>query len=300
MNTNTVFLPPPLLKFLPHANVRNTGPTVIPTESRPHPITHEFLPITLGHEFCGIVAQVPPTSKLKVGQKVMVDPRLYCRDCSRCEVGKTHACYNWGFRGLQGGGGGLSECVALDERLCYVLPEEADLGVAALIEPLAVAMHAVKNSGIPAGKWVEKSVLVLGGGPIGLAVIAVLRMKGARKVFVSEPTVKRQRHNKEVADVVFDPMKDKVGERCMEMTGGEGVDVVFDCAGIMPALKDGMDALCHGGIYVNIAGWVAPVSNSLFIDPEVEKLKLNRLVVVHRASITLYVERNYHQSLSIL
>jgi threonine dehydrogenase-like Zn-dependent dehydrogenase len=211
---------------------------------------------------------VPANSKLKIGDKVMVDPRLYCRNCTRCKASKTHACYSWGFRGLQGGGGGLSELVAVDESMCYVLPEVVDLKITALIEPLAVAMHAVKNSGVQELDFAEKDVLILGGGPIGLAVITVLRMKDVRRVFVSEPTAKRQVLNEEVADKVFDPVKERVGDRCRELTGGEGVNVVFDCAGIISALKDGMDALCHGGIYVNVAAWVAPVSTSPFLDPK--------------------------------
>lgn len=164
------------------------------------------------------------------------------------------SCLEWGFRGLSGGGGGLSETVAVDEKLCHVLPEDADLSIAALIEPLAVAVHAIKNTKIH--DFSSKSVLILGGGPVGLAVTVVLRTKGAKKIFISEPTEKRQKHNREVADAVFDPTKEKVADRCREITGGKGVDVVFDCAGNEFAMRDGMDSLKWAGIYLTVAGWV--------------------------------------------
>jgi threonine dehydrogenase-like Zn-dependent dehydrogenase len=154
----------------------------------------------------------------------------------------------------------LSETCAVDSSMCHVLPESIDLSVAALIEPLAVATHAVKNTGIK--DFTSKSVLILGGGPVGLAVLVVLRTKGAKKIYVSEPTAKRQKQDKTVADAVIDPAKEKVGDRCREMTGGEGADVVFDCAGNEFGMKDGMDALKWTGYYINIAGWVKPVSYS--------------------------------------
>jgi 2-desacetyl-2-hydroxyethyl bacteriochlorophyllide A dehydrogenase len=233
----------------------------IPQEGAPHAITGEVLPLTMGHEFCGRVSQVGANSKLKIGQAVMVDPRFYCSSCHRCDLKATNACYSWGFRGLQGGGGGLSEVVAADEDMCHVLDDNADLSVAALIEPLTVAEHAIKSCGVT--DFASKSVLILGGGPIGLVTIMVLRTKGAKAIYVSEPTKKRQEQNLEVADAVLDPFKENIGSRCRELTGGVGVDVIFDCAGNEHAMKDGMDALKWGGLYMNVAGWVTPVSYSV-------------------------------------
>jgi (R,R)-butanediol dehydrogenase/meso-butanediol dehydrogenase/diacetyl reductase len=156
----------------------------------------------------------------------------------------------------------LAEKIAVPASVCYPLPETIDLSLAALTEPLAVAVRAVKNSGFQ--DFSEKSVLILGGGPIGLAVNVVLRTKGARKVYFSEPTEKRRKYNGEVAEGMFDPTSENVGEKCREVTGGEGVDVLFDCAGVERAMKDGFDALRFGGVYVNVAGWVTPVCAFLF------------------------------------
>jgi threonine dehydrogenase-like Zn-dependent dehydrogenase len=239
---------------------------VIPKPGHPHPMTQDVLPVTMGHEFCGRVIQEARNShavpRLKLGQAVMVDPRLYCNSCSRCTSTCTNGCTKWGFLGLSGGGGGgLSDTVAVDSTMCYPLPDSVPLSCAPLIEPLTVACHSVKTSGFT--DFGGKTVLIIGGGPIGLAVIFVLRNHGARKVFVSEPALKRREQTKEFADAVIDPLKENVGEICRGLTQNEGVDVVFDCAGIQRGLDAGMDALGWRGVYVNVAGWETSVSHRL-------------------------------------
>jgi threonine dehydrogenase-like Zn-dependent dehydrogenase len=215
----------------------------------------------MGHEFCGKIAQVPENSDLKVGQAVMVDPRIHCWSCDLCTTIATNACDKWGFRGLSGGGGGgFSDTVAVDTRMLYAIPESM-LEYAALIEPLAVAWHAVKVSGLK--NFNGKTVLIIGGGPIGIALIFVLKQWGAGRIFVSEPTPARRAQNKELADEVFNPIEEKVGDMCRFLTNGKGVDVVFDAAGTPLGLVDGMDALKHRGIYVNVAAWEKPVGSSM-------------------------------------
>lgn len=216
----------------------------------------------MGHEFCGRIVSAPKGSNLAPGQAVMVDPRIYCSNCSRCDVSSTNACRSWGFKGLSGSGGGYSEAVAIDAKLCYPLPDSVDLSLAALIEPLAVAWHAVEISGI--SDWTSRSVLILGGGPVGIAHIYVLRAKGCKQIFVSEPTSTRATQNKEIADQVFNPLTENVGDRSRELTGGEGVNAVFDCAGVGRAMDAGMDALRYKGTYINVAAWETPASEGIY------------------------------------
>jgi (R,R)-butanediol dehydrogenase/meso-butanediol dehydrogenase/diacetyl reductase len=120
-----------------------------------------------------------------------------------------------------------------------------------------VATHAVRKSGFD--DYHGKNILVLGGGPVGLAVIFVLKAFGVGNIIVSEPTIKRQEQTAKFVDVVLNPREIKIGDKCRELTDGKGVDIVFDCAGIMPGLMDGMDALQRGGTYVNVAGWETEV-----------------------------------------
>lgn len=235
------------------------GPMSCPPPSRPHPATKEHIPITMGHEFTGRIVSAPDGSGLAPGTPVIVDPRIYCSQCTRCTAGNTHGCTTLGFKGLSGTGGGFSERICVDAKMCYPLPENVDLSLAALIEPLAVAWHAIATTDLR--DWENKTVLVVGGGPVGVACMIVLRAFGCRTIIVSEPTTVRAAQNEKIVDVVLNPIKEDIGARCRELTGGEGVDVVFDCAGVQRGFEAGMDALRYRGCYMNVAVWFgSPVS----------------------------------------
>lgn len=222
--------------------------------------------MTLGHEFSGHVRSVRVGVKdangveLKEGTPVMVDPRLNCARCHPCSTGSSHVCGQWGFLGLSGGGGGgFSDSAAVRADMLYALPKDTRLDHAALIEPLAVARHALTASGIPTDGWKELSVLVVGGGPVGFATLCNLRAAGCENVFISEPTAQRQEQCSGWAQTVLNPMTQKVADECRASTkNNAGVDVVFDCAGITPGMRDGFSALRPKGTFVNVAGWETP------------------------------------------
>jgi threonine dehydrogenase-like Zn-dependent dehydrogenase len=133
------------------------------------------------------------------------------------------------------------------------------LPYAALIEPLTVAWHAVKVPYTPS--YAGKTVLILGGGPIGVALTFVLRRFGADRVFISEPTKRRREQDIEIADEVFDPASQDVAKLCLERTGGVGVDFVFDAAGSLRGLSDGVNAIRMRGTVVVVASYgTTPVS----------------------------------------
>lgn len=179
-------------------------------------------------------------------------------------AGETNGCHAWGFLGISGGGGGFSETVAVKEHLCHALPDEIDLKHAALIEPLAVGHRAVKIAGLTMDKDMGAvTTLVLGGGPIGFALIIILRAMGVSRIFVSQGSLKRRVQAQQLAGVVINPNEESVPDRCRELTAGQGVDVVFDCAGVQSALNNGMEALTFKGTYVNVALWQVPVSTYL-------------------------------------
>lgn len=245
------------------------GPISIATLSHPHPMTHEHFPVTLGHEFCGTISALPPgyTGPLMLGTNVMVDPRLNCTDCPSCRSGTENLCDKWGFIGLHGGGGGgagFSEFVNVSQRMCYALPESVNMDHAVLIEPLAVGRHALRASGIEDSRWSELDVLVLGGGPVGLATLYNLRALGVKRVFVSEPTSKRREMVVDLGlagvENVLDPLTSDVPVVLSQKIARRHVDVTFDCSGVPLALEAGMEALGAKGVYVNVAGWEKPVS----------------------------------------
>ena len=104
-----------------------------------------------------------------------------------------------------------------------------------------------------------QSVLILGGGPIGLAVIQALKARGADKIIVSEMAAARKDFAKEFgAHYVLDPTKDDIVSRCREICEDQGVHIVFDAAGVQTALDQAVEAVRHRGTIVNIAVWSKP------------------------------------------
>lgn len=228
------------------------GPIFAPPAGAPHPITGESVPITLGHEFAGVVAEVGEgVYDIHVGERVVVEPYIICGRCDACEQGRYNICQTLGFVGLSGYGGGFSQYVVAESRWIHKL---GDLGtdVGALIEPLAVAYHAVRLSGAKP----SHSALVFGAGPIGLVTTAALRASGVDQIIVVEPAeVRKAKAPIAGADHIIDPTRGDVTEQVMELTKGRGADVSFECAGIDQVLKTAILSTRAGGTCVNVAIW---------------------------------------------
>jgi (R,R)-butanediol dehydrogenase/meso-butanediol dehydrogenase/diacetyl reductase len=156
--------------------------------------------------------------------------------------------------------GGFGETVLVGESELYLLPKEVPLEYAAIIEPLAVVQHAIKVSGVK--EWKGKDVLVLGGGPIGFALLLCLRAAGADTVITSEPAAARREQVTNLCSHVINPMEESVEQKCLEYTNGRAVEVVFDCAGVPVGLESAFDAIRFNGLYVMVAVWEKPVSPS--------------------------------------
>ncbi|KAK4631772.1 (R,R)-butanediol dehydrogenase [Fulvia fulva] len=229
------------------------GPITVPTTERPHPLSKATIPVTLGHELCGKVRSPPAGSKFKHGDNVMVDPRVLCNACLACKAGISHCCSKLGYIGGSTGFGGFGETVVVDEGKLYLLPPQIPLEYAAVLEPLVIVHHAMKVSRIT--DWRDKDVLVLGGGPIGFALLLCLKAAGAKNVIVSEPTALRREQVSHFCHTVINPSEENVPQRCSELTDDRGVEVVFDCAGAPRALPGALDALQFEGLYMMVAVW---------------------------------------------
>lgn len=231
------------------------GPTFAPT--KPHPITKDTIPITLGHEFSGIVRETGAgVHAFTPGQHVVVQPTLSCGSCSACTAGVENVCYKGGFIGLSGGGGGLSESVVVPEGSILRLPDTVPLNVGALVEPLSVAWHAISASPLRR----DSCVLVLGGGPIGLAIVQCLVALQTRKIIMSEVSSSRQRFASEFgAHHVLDPKTCDSVAVSRELSAADGPDIVFDCAGVPASITTACQAVRARGTVVNVAIWEKPV-----------------------------------------
>ncbi len=217
----------------------------------PHPVTGSTLPQILGHEFSGTVVELgPDVTGVAVGDRVAVWPIYACGSCAACRRGAPNACRTIGFHGITANGGGISEFTTVPASKLHVLPDNVDLRLGALVEPMAVAWHAVTRSGIEAGQ----RALVVGAGPIGIGVWFALRARGVDTVVVSEPSdVRRAAIEGVGADHVIDPTSADLSALVAEVTGGDGVDAVFDAAGVGPALASGLEQLAPHGTAVVVA-----------------------------------------------
>ncbi|KAF4343942.1 alcohol sorbitol dehydrogenase [Fusarium beomiforme] len=234
------------------------GAYLIPTT--PHPVTGKQAPVVIGHEYSGVVSDVgEEVDDLKAGDRVVIQPIIFDGTCSSCQRGLINCCSNSGFIGLSGIGGGLAEYTTVPRYAVFKIPDNISLEVAALIEPLAVAWNAVQLSDFQPGD----TALILGAGPIGLAILQVLKSKGAGHIIVSETADKRRDFaTKFGATTVLDPTKTNVGEQCKELCAGEGVQVVFDCAGVQSTLETALAASRPRSVIVNVAIWAGEVTIS--------------------------------------
>lgn len=238
------------------------GHSLIPRPGHAHVLTHETSPVILGHEFSGIIEEVGEgVTDLEPGHRVCVQPTLYCGDCHACKTDLPNCCDKNGFLGLSGWGGGLCDVTVAPRSAIWKLPESMTLELGALVEPLAVGWHAVSISPIPHPIPSNITILVLGGGPIGLSVIQVVLAQSESSskpptIIVSEPSPARQQFSKEFgANHVINPLESDLVGLVYELTNGRGVDIAIDCAGVQSGLDEAIKCLRPRGTVVNVAVW---------------------------------------------
>jgi 2-desacetyl-2-hydroxyethyl bacteriochlorophyllide A dehydrogenase len=219
-----------------------------------NPIMGETGPHSLGHEFAGYVVEVADdVDSHAIGDLVAVQPNFADGTCPSCVAGHPNMCDNYAFIGIHGWGGGFSESLVVPADHAFKLPSEFAPEVAALIEPLAVAWHAVNTAVLPDGG----TALVVGAGPIGLSLLLCLKAQGAGPVIVSELSEVRKQLALELgADLVIDPREEDVAQAVFRVTHGRGADASFDASGVGKAsLQVAVDSLAPAARAVIVAGF---------------------------------------------
>ncbi len=206
----------------------------------------------MGHEATGqVVALGPGVPASWLGKRVAMFPLLACGQCDQCLGGHIHRCRKRRFMG-NNTIGAMAERLTLPVKNLYPLPETISYIHGALMEPLAVAIHAVRLAGNLAGR----TVLIAGGGPIGLLTLMAAREHGAKAIALTVRTPERRELARALgAAVAVDPTRE--GWR-QEVAGGLGameVEVAFDAAGIQPTFDQCMETVAPGGTVVEIGSW---------------------------------------------
>ena len=229
------------------------GPIFCPKPGHPHPITGEEPPVTLGHEFSGVVAALGEgVDDLEIGQHVVVEPYVLPDDVDPKEPGPYNLHPDVNFIGLAGGGGGLSEKVAVQRRWVHPISNDVSLDEAALIEPLSVGHHAFVASEAGEGDV----VLVGGAGPIGVLTAAVAKAYGCTVVVSELSELRRQKAlDAGVADHAIDPSKQDLKEEILKITDGKGVDAAFEATSVNVVLDQLVDCLKLKGTLVVESIW---------------------------------------------
>ena len=222
-----------------------------------HILQGEFapsLPIIPGHEFAGVVAATGSgVTDLRQGERVAVDPSLYCHECHYCRIGRENLCLRWGGIGVTVAGG-AAEYVAVPAANCVRLPENITCEDAALIEPLSCAVRGydVLTSQLGA------HVLIYGAGTMGLMMLELAKRTGAASVDVVELSAERLKMARELGCTRAVTSAD-------ELSQPFGWELVVDATGNQRAIQDGLGRVGPGGTFLQFG--VADYATRVTIDP---------------------------------
>ena len=211
-------------------------------------VTLQNYPALIGHELAGTVAEVgSAVTTRRVGERVTVQPQVYCGVCVMCERGNGNMCCN---KIRFAHGGSWADYLVVNEKQAYLVPDAVSTELASLSEPLGCAMRAVERARISPGD----TALVTGGGTIGLMLVALARRLGASLVACSEPVAARRRLARRLgADVVFDPFNEDLAGLVDSATAGVGFDISFEASGAIPAAEACIAAVRDGGTVIQMA-----------------------------------------------
>lgn len=204
------------------------------------------LPATVGHEFAGdIEALGADVTGLSLGQRVTVEPCEACGVCDACRRGEYGSCDALTFI-YRRGDGAMADYITVKADKVYPLPDSLSYEAGALVEPLAVAAHAVRRAEVRMGE----SVLVIGAGAIGLLVAALCRRSGAAEVIVTDYSAFRLGMARALgATRTVNPREgEALDETVRALTGGKGVDKAFECVGREDTFVQAMSLLRKQGL----------------------------------------------------
>jgi L-iditol 2-dehydrogenase len=215
-------------------------------------------PIVMGHEAAGRIAVIGEGVKgFAAGDRVTFDSTIYCGACSPCRRGEVNLCDNRQVLGVSCAdyrrAGAFAEYVVVPSRIVYRLPENLSFAEAAMLEAVAVALHAVSLAQVPA----NSTALVLGAGMIGLLVVQALRVAGCSRIIVADIDSSRVRLAEEVGATDVLLSNENLVAQVLRLSGGAGVDVAMEAVGRNETVGAAIESVRKGGTVV-LVGNISP------------------------------------------
>jgi (R,R)-butanediol dehydrogenase/meso-butanediol dehydrogenase/diacetyl reductase len=217
------------------------GPIMIRMD--PHPLTGIKPPVVLGHEFSGEVVECGKgVSSLKPGDRIVTNTLYTCGVCYWCKRGLYPICEKLGGIGIASHGA-FAEYIHVKADQCYVIPPQVPNDVAALVEPMAAAVHGIRRGRVLEGD----TVAVIGAGPIGLMALQAARTAGASQLFAIEISEIRRKKAESYGAIALNPLTKGYATQLLDHSGGVGPDVVVECVGAPETGPMAVDLVRRGG-----------------------------------------------------
>lgn len=227
--------------------------------------------LIMGHEFAGRVIRKTGNSNLKLGQKVVVFPKLYCGECEHCKKGEQNLCENADLFGVLSKNGAMTERMAIKEK--YLIPVNNDLDdiELSLTEPLAVAYHAaLKIKLMEILK--EDNILIIGSGTIGLFILQVLQALGYQKIYIMDMFDTRLNIAQKLGGLPINPKNIDVKKYIEDSTDGKMINCSFEAVGKGATAASSLELLEQGGkaIWVGNAQKIIEINMQTIVTQEIQ------------------------------
>jgi L-iditol 2-dehydrogenase len=236
------------------------------------------LPMAMGHEAAGVVRE-SKSKQFKPGDRVAIEPATHCGTCDCCAMGRQNLCRSGTFLGANGPGACADYLVVHEQQLC-VIPDDMSFECAALLEPLGVALHALRrHEPLP-----TESVTVFGCGSIGLSVLFLLKKEGIRQIFMIDRLAYRATFAKQFGATASFTLDDPYGEHIRKEMGNCGTSLTIDAAGNDLSVNGCLEMASTGGHVILIG---IPETDTVAINPHKMRIKELTLWNCRRSNRTL-------------
>lgn len=208
-------------------------------------------PRVIGHELAGIVESIPEDNKhgIKAGDRVVVDPYIYCGHCYPCRIGRTNCCTGLQVLGVHVDGG-MAEYFTHPADLLVKIPDGMTWEEAAMAEPLTISLHGIHRGGYRSGEYCA----VIGAGPIGLVAGMIAQAYGGHAILLDLVEERLDFAKSLGIEYVINSAREDAAARIAEITKGEMAQQVMECSGANAAIRNALDYVSNAG-RITLTGW---------------------------------------------